>query len=186
MSDESMHADHEDALALYLQELLSGDDGAVKPAAPEKGVALSCGRVEADDERYLVFEVGDLNVALPAARISKELPFGGTLDGAENESVRVLTLPDGRVMPVIDLARLILPAALPTARGPLSQRSRALLVLDDGQWAVALGAEARLEALDVDKVVWRGSSARRMWLAGALAEHRLVLLDPDGLVGMLP
>jgi len=188
VSSDQLQSNHDDALARYLDELLSADgdaDGAVEKEQ-EPGVLLPCGHVSPEDERYYVCDVGGVGAAIPATRVSAEPAFEGTLAGKDGETLRTLTFPSGNALPVIDLAALILPPSAPATKPPLAERLRTLSVLDEGQWALASAGESRLELLDLDKVVWRGEQGSRPWLAGTLVDSRLVLLDLDALVATLP
>lgn len=198
MNPSELQAKHDDALALYLDELLDAEQAAnpapeteseLRPeqAQDEKrGVLLSCGEVLPDDERHYVCDVGAIGAAIPANRVSAEQGFEGACAGGEGEIVRLLMLPDSRTLPVVDLAALILPPSAMATQPPLSERLGTLTLLDDGHWAIASAGEGRLEALDLDDVVWRGEQGSRAWLAGTLVSSRLVLLDLDALVAMLP
>lgn len=200
MTSNDLQSSHDDALVRYLDELLGAERDAEAETATETdteaqpepeaheppGVLLSCGTVLPDDERHYVCDVGGVGAAIPATRVIKEQAFEGTPGGVEGDIVRTLTWPDGSSLLLVDLAALILPPSAPATQRPLAERLGTLTILDDGQWAIASAGEARLEALDLDKVVWRGEQSSRVWLAGTLVDRRLVLLDLDALVAVLP
>ncbi|MFP4208652.1 MAG: hypothetical protein ACLFSC_08325 [Wenzhouxiangella sp.] len=184
MSGEPKARSHQDALAAYLDELLQPEPAA--QPVPEPGVLLPCGRVLQDDPRYYLFAAAGLSLAIPAVRVSAEQPFAGAVTGDEGAVVKRLSRPAGEDVPVFDLARLMLPPSAAVLNRPLQQRASTLVMLDDGQWALAAEGAGDLEALDREQVCWRGQQATRAWLAGTVAARRLALLDLDVLAGMLP
>jgi purine-binding chemotaxis protein CheW len=152
----------------------------------ESGVQLPCGRIRPDDERYFLFAAGGLSLAIPAHRVSAERALEGHLEGPPGALVRAMQLPTGLSFPVLDLARLMLPASSPALEKPLEQRTSFLVMLDNDVWACAAETPGNLEALDLEQVCWRGEQGSRPWLAGTVAARRLVLLDLDAIAGMLP
>jgi hypothetical protein len=192
MSANQAHSNQDDALAAYLDELLSPESASTMESKPEPepepelGIALPCGRVMPDDDRHYLFAAGGLDLAVPAVRVLSEQPVEGALSESADSPVQTLTLPSGAKVPVLDLVRLMLPPSAPACQRPLAERASTVVLLDGGEWGVLGEAQGRLESLDASQICWRGDHATRAWLAGTLASRRLVLLDLDALAGLLP
>ncbi len=153
---------------------------------PEPEPPAACVPVDPGDTRHYLFEVAGLTIALPAARVTAEQRLDGEPDGAGNALIRTLEPNQGGTLPLVDLARLLLPAESPLLEAALSDRAGTVVVLDEGQWALAGAGPGRLENLAEEPVCWRSTEGGRAWLAGTLVERRLVVIDLDAIAGMLP
>ena len=146
---------------------------------------VAAGVIRADDERHYLFRLGGLSLAIPSSRICAEPALPAELSGDAGSLVWMATLPGGHQLPVVDLARLMLPEDAAELSCPLSERAALLVVLDGGAWAICAEAHGELELLDLDGVQWRGPNSRRPWLAGTLASRRCALLDLDQMAAMI-
>lgn len=200
MSEERKPADSQhSALADYLDDLLHGEpeftdfdpdpepepEPDLETAQETTEILLAAGPVAADDERHYLFPLLGLTLAIPAHRVCAEQPMPSRLDGDAGSLVCLAALGDDRVLPVLDLARLMLPGDAAELARPLTERAGLLIVLDGGAWALCAEAPGELALLDLDGVQWRGPGSQRTWLAGTLAARRCALLELDAVAAMV-
>lgn len=153
----------ERAIDSYLEALLE------EPEATGDGahVAMS--------DQYCMFDVSGLAVAVPAASVSGEVACP-PLQAASGTPSWLRRTADGERM-IVDLALLVLPTDLSPDQIPLEERCDRVLILEDGDWGIALEGLAREALITADQVCWRGPLGIRPWLAGTIAERRGVVLD---------
>lgn len=160
----------ERAIDSYLEELLEEDSG----AEDNDGPAL---------DRYRVFELSGLAVALPASRVREELPCPPLQE--QEASMRPAWLRRSthgeEELFIVDTALLVLPPDLLPEKMPAGERCGRVLILADGCWGIGLPGPAHEEVIEAGHVCWRGPRGKRPWLAGTLAETRCVLLDLDNI-----
>lgn len=129
---------------------------------------------------YHLFEVSGLLVGVPAARVSAEIPLPELQQGpAQPAWLHRVAADDDSV--IVDTALLVLPEDLAPHSIPLQERCDSILLLDDGRWGLAVEGWTHEEAIAADSVCWRGPQGKRLWLSGALASRRCVLLDLDNI-----
>ena len=167
--------DQHHALSNYLDALLSVpqvsslSQAAVAPLtipdAPEavSGASLKC----------FVFTVAGLKLALPLARVTEIVDFSACGGTPMPPQVLGSLAYDGRQVPVLDSAHIILPGSHPVPA------YRWLVVVDHGSYALACDSVAANIEVAQDAVRWRTTSTKRRWLAGTLLQHRCALLDAD-------
>lgn len=187
-----------EALQAYLEDLFgrSADPSAAEspPGAEETGgsgvvvdpvsvherpeEAGEVGQSESDrgDSMYYLFDVAGLTLAIPEVRFESEIPLPEIMTPPVGEAWRRIAETPAGPLVVVDTERLILPDR--TGEFP-DQRVRHLVVLDNGNWALAAHGAGVRENIDLFRVHWRSTSGRRDWLAGTLPEHRCVLLELD-------
>ncbi|PLW83955.1 hypothetical protein CWI75_00950 [Kineobactrum sediminis] len=163
----------EQAIDSYMSELLQ--------ELPEEPIAGSSQTAPDQANGYYLFEVLGLHVAVAGDRVDSEVALPQVLEGARDATWYCSATVAGRTVTVIDTARLMLPADLAPYNVPLAERAQRMLLLDEGEWAIAIEETGEEVAIDIQAVSWRGPTGRRAWLAGTLASKRCVLLDLDGL-----
>lgn len=134
-----------------------------------------------DGGMYYLFEVAGLTLAIPLARFESEIELPEVMTPPVGQDWRrIAETPSGPLI-VVDTAGLILQEQ---GRAFPDDRVEHLVVLDNGNWALAAHGPGVREQLDLDRVHWRSTSGRRPWLAGTLPDRRCILLDLDE-IGML-
>lgn len=162
-----------EALQTYLDQLF----GKVREDHHEDDVDVD-GELEGlnDGSMYYLFEVAGLTLAIPLARFEAEVELPEVMTPPVGQSWRrIAETPSGPLI-VIDTAGLILPQH--DGMFP-DDRVTHLVVLDDGNWALAAHGPGTREEIDLDRVHWRSTSGRRFWLAGTQPDRRCALLDLD-------
>lgn len=184
-------AANDSALSDYFDELLDSTSSAPEPQEsvpdpdPEAaGIQVAAGRIAADDERHYLFQLAGLTLALPAARISAEYQPALSCTSAGQRQY-LAQLPQGGSCRMLDLAQLLLSGNHILQEHAAAVAPAASIVLDQQTWGFHVSLPGELKMLDLDQVQWRGPHSQRPWLAGTWAARRLVLLDLDGLAGLL-
>lgn len=129
---------------------------------------------------YHLFEVSGVLVAVPAVRVSAEIPLPQLQQGPAQPAWLRRTAADAESV-IVDTALLVLPEDLAPSSIPLQERCDSVLLLDDGSWGMTVEGWTHEEAIAADSVCWRGPQGKRPWLSGALASRRCVLLDLDNI-----
>ena len=135
----------------------------VVAAAPDAGARLKC----------FVFNVAGLKLALPLARVTEIIDFAECSGTAVPPLVLGNVVYEGRDVPVLDSARIILPDRNVT---PSYQW---LVMVDHGSYALACDSVDPSMEVAHDAVRWRTHLTKRRWLAGTLLQQRCALLDAD-------
>lgn len=161
------------AIDSYMTELLQ--------EFPEEPPAANSQATSAQANRYYLIEVLGLQVGVAGGRVDSEVALPQILEESGNATWYCDATVGGRRVTVIDTARLVLPADLAPDNIPLAERAQRMLLLDEGDWAIAIEETGAEVAIDRQAVNWRGPTGRRPWLAGTLVSKRCVLLDLDGL-----
>jgi len=161
------------ALQTYLDQLF----GQVREDRHEDDVCID-GELERlnDGSQYYLFEVAGLTLAIPLARFEAEIELPEVMTPPVGQAWRrIAETPSGPLI-VIDTAGLILPQE---SQSFPDDRVTHLVVLDNGNWALAAHGPGVREEVDLDRVHWRSTSGRRFWLAGTQPDRRCALLDLD-------
>ncbi len=162
--------------------------GELQPRLPEQET-VSSGAEESSPQqeriRILLFHLSGLKMAIPMAE----------LDGIVDWPEQLVSVPDsmplyigllqekGRKIPVIDLARLIVPARL-RAQQKSSSFERILLI-GNRRWGLACNGVAEVVSVESSAVNWRKERSSRKWLAGTISCHGSALLDTVALERLL-
>lgn len=129
-----------------------------------------------DGSMYYLFDVAGLTLAIPLARFEAEIELPEVMTPPVGQAWRrIAETPSGPLI-VIDTAGLILPQQDEVFP---DDRVTHLVVLDNGNWALAAHGPGVREEIDLDRVHWRSTSGRRFWLAGTQPDRRCALLDLD-------
>lgn len=155
----------ERAIDSYLNELLE------EPGTPGDAA------LAAVSEPYRLFDVSGLAVALPAADVREDMACPALQAGPGMPPWLRRTAAGARARWIVDIALLVLPDDLSPDRTALESRCDRVLMLQDGDWGIALAGSTWELQISPDRVCWRGPLGRRPWLAGTIADSRCVLLD---------
>ena len=143
---------------------------------------------EPDSLPVQLFTVAGLKLAVPLERVESMLSSqAGLTTIAEDTGLVLGTVTcNGKVARVVDTARLLLPQE---RAGKLATdtdaRTRHLLILDDGDWALACSEVEEPVVLAEGDITRRTSAGRRPWLAGMVSSRGCALLDIDGVLRLL-
>ncbi len=90
---------------------------------------------------------------------------------------------NGQCIPVIDLARLILPARLRDQKSSLA--CQRILLIGNRCWGLACNGVSEVVSVESSAVNWRTERTSRKWLAGTIGSYGSALLDAGALEGLL-
>ena len=135
--------------------------------------------------QVLLFNLSGLKMAIPMSELD------GILDWPEHlrEAPRgvpccIGMLPvRGRDIPVIDLARVIVPARLRAGRANVGFER--LLLIGARRWGLACHGVGEVVTVESSAVNWRTERPNRKWLAGTISSHGSALLDARALEQLL-
>ncbi|WP_316364731.1 chemotaxis protein CheW [Candidatus Thiodiazotropha sp. CDECU1] len=138
------------------------------------------------DEAFqvLLFEVNGIKLGIPLSSLVGILTFSGEasqLPGQPVWSMGVIVNRDEKVV-VINSATLLMPERLDEDSSVEPQH---LLLIGDGQRALAVDRICNTLLVDKEEVRWRTGSGIRPWYAGIIIQELSVLLDVDGILKML-
>ena len=131
--------------------------------------------------QVLLFRAGGLTLAVPLVELSGVLEWPEHITPMPGHADFYLGLVNnhGIKVPVVDTARLVLPArALARLAGedPLARVNRIVLI-DEGRWGLACDQVAEVVTLEPEAVRWRTERPRQPWIAGTVVAHMCALLD---------
>ena len=168
-------------------------EAAAEPAAPAPPAVAGSGALAPAPERFdipawagepfqvLLFRAGGLTLAVPLVELSGVLEWPEHITPMPGHADFYLGLVNnhGIKVPVVDTARLVLPArALARLAGedPLARVNRIVLI-DEGRWGLACDQVAEVVTLEPGAVRWRTERPRQPWIAGTVVAHMCALLD---------
>ena len=141
------------ALIDYIDALLTEEAAPATPRLRERPLLILC------------FTVAGVPLAIPAEEVAEVRE--GNADGTAEIRHR------GRVLPVLDARRLILPADHPGRRGE-PRGGGEILVLDRLSLALRCDRVGDRQRVSPDEVVWREQCHSRPWLAGMVRGRALL------------
>ncbi|ABI56344.1 chemotaxis protein CheW [Alkalilimnicola ehrlichii MLHE-1] len=138
------------------------------------------------DFQALIFHVGGLRLAVPLIKLQSVVPFPERVTRAPGKPpwYRGLFHYRGRNVKVVDTATLVLDRHRDRLE-EADRRPRKLLVVGEGEWALACREVGEVMRLRPDQVQWRTRRGRRRWLAGTVREHLCALMDTDAFAELL-
>ncbi|MEW8201950.1 MAG: chemotaxis protein CheW [Candidatus Thiodiazotropha endolucinida] len=137
-----------------------------------------------DAFQVLLFEVNGIKLGIPLSSLRGILPFSGEasqLPGQPAWSSGVIVNREEKVV-VVNSARLLMPERLDESS---AVRPQHLLLIGDGQRALAVDTICNTLMVDKEEVRWRSGSGIRPWYAGIIIQELSVLLDVDGILNIL-
>ncbi len=161
-----------------------------EPAAreePRQGTLLAAERPvsELNLLQVLLFDLSGLKMAIPMSELDGILDWPRRLaEAADDDSLCIGVLPtQGAGIPVIDLARLIVPARLRAHRPPAGFER--ILLVGGRRWGLACHGVGDVVTVESSAVNWRRERPNRKWLAGTISCHGSALLDARALEPLL-
>lgn len=130
--------------------------------------------------RALLFRVGDYRFALPLVLMRGVAVLEQAPHRVPGQAAWHLGIAHSRGTRVTLVELGLLVGVDARCRG-----MRYLLLLGDGQWALACDAIEEAVLVDSDDVRWHRGRDKRAWLAGFLVQQMCVLLDGEALYGAM-
>lgn len=133
--------------------------------------------------QLLRFELNGVKLVIPLMSLKGIIPLSGTpsrLPGQPLWSLGVVLNRDTKVV-AVDTRRLLMPDGEFETRPNYTH----LLLFGEGDQGLAVDAIGDTVILDKEAIRWRGGSANQPWYGGILIEELSVLLDIEGVKGML-
>ena len=133
--------------------------------------------------QLLRFELNGVKLVIPLMSLKGIIPLNGTLShlpGQPPWSLGVMLNRDTKVV-VVDTRRLLMPDGEFEARPSYTH----LLLFGEGDQGLAVEAIGDTVTLDKEAIRWSGGKANQPWYGGILIEELSVLLDIEGVMGML-
>ncbi len=138
--------------------------------------------------QILLFKVAGLGLAVPLIELNGILEWTDEVTPLPGHAEFYLGLLHHRErsVPVVDPARLVLPADRQAALvGDPRERVSRIVLIDEGRWGLACDEVSEVVTVRPDQVRWRSSRTRRRWLAGTVVDHMCALLDTRAFAQLL-
>lgn len=136
----------------------------------------------------MLFKVGELSLALPMQEMIGVVEWNEIKPEADSAGVQLgFCQHNGLPVPVVDTARLVLPASMvgDLAGDKPSARVTRVVIIEDGRLGLACDSVHEIITLKPEDIRWHTARTRRQWLAGTSVELMCALLDTGGLVKLL-
>jgi purine-binding chemotaxis protein CheW len=91
----------------------------------------------------------------------------------------------GQNVQVVDIAEIIMPDDRRANICSANERTKYLILIDGGQFGIAVDSISQVLTLERDDVRWRSNNSRRPWLAGTVVDKMCALLELDQLCRQL-
>ena len=91
----------------------------------------------------------------------------------------------GKNVQVVDIAKIIIPDDRRASIAPANERTKYLVLIDDGKFGLAADSISEVLSLDPDYVRWRPSNSRRPCLAGTVVDKMCAFLEMTELCSQL-
>lgn len=135
--------------------------------------------------QVLTFSLGKVRLAVPLSSLNGILSLEQQptqLPGQPDWSLGVVINHDSKVV-VVDTQQVLMPEQAMDAVPPSGLKH--LLLIGEGSRGLAVESLQGTEILDKSAIRWRGGQGIHPWYAGIVIEELTVMLDVDGLMGML-
>lgn len=137
----------------------------------------------------MLFKVAGLSLAVPLVELNGVVEWTGEVTEMPGHSpfyMGLMTHLD-KSIPVVDTARLVLPAEKlgQLAGDDAKTRVKRVVLIDEHRWGLACDEVNEVITLEPDQVRWRTSRTKRAWLAGTVVEHMCALVDGKAFSAML-
>ena len=149
------------------------------------------GRPEWANEPFqvMLFNVAGLSLAVPLVELNGVVEWTGEVTEMPGHSAFYMGLMThlDKSIPVVDTARLVLPAEKlgELAGDDPKDRVKRVVLIDEHRWGLACDEVNEVITLEPDQVRWRSSRTKRAWLAGTVVEHMCALVDGKAFSAML-
>ncbi len=181
------------ALTSYLDMLLAEVDELLQAPSPVEVEVLDAVPSPSEGLRFspnwsktpfqtLLFEVEGVSLAVPLVCLSEVAAWDGQCAAVPKQPKWMLGVLMRRdeLVGIIDTAQLIMPER---SGGECSKGY--LLLVDEGRIGLVVDRVCETTTLVRGDVCWAREASRRVWMAGVMIEQLVVLLEVDGLVGMI-
>jgi len=137
----------------------------------------------------MLFKVAGLSLAVPLVELNGVVEWNDDVTEMPGHAPFYMGLMQhlDKSIPVIDTARLVLPAeklAQLAGDDPRARVKRVVLI-DEHRWGLACDEVNEVITLQPDQVRWRTSRTKRAWLAGTVVDHMCALIDGVAFSAML-
>lgn len=134
--------------------------------------------------QVLLFKVNGITMGIPLIALKGILKFDGKmsqLPGQPDWSLGVALNREEKVI-VVDSVRLFMPERLNEDERIAPQQ---LLIIGEGDRALAVDSICDTLNIEKEAVRWRSGIPNKPWYAGIIIQELSVLLDVDGVLGLL-
>ena len=137
----------------------------------------------------MLFKVAGLSLAVPLVELNGVVEWTNDVTEMPGHSpfyMGLMTHLD-KSIPVVDTARLVLPAEKlgQLAEDDPAKRVKRVVLIDEHRWGLACDEVNEVITLEPDQVRWRTSRTKRAWLAGTVVDHMCALVDGKAFSAML-
>lgn len=137
----------------------------------------------------MLFKVAGLSLAVPLVELNGVVEWSDDVTEMPGHApfyMGLMTHLD-KSIPVIDTARLVLPAEKlgELAGDDPRKRVKRVVLIDEHRWGLACDEVNEVITLQPDQVRWRTSRTKRAWLAGTVVDHMCALVDGPAFSAML-
>lgn len=137
----------------------------------------------------MLFNVAGLSLAVPLVELNGVVEWTDEITEMPGHApfyMGLMTHLD-KSIPVIDTARLVLPAEKlgQLAGDDPRARVKRVVLIDEHRWGLACDEVNEVITLNPDQVRWRTSRTKRAWLAGTVVDHMCALVDGPAFSAML-
>lgn len=162
------------------EPVLPATQSATEPRVPAAEAGVQRPDWAVSPFQILLFKVAGLGLAVPLIELNGILEWTDEVTPMPGHADFYLGLLHHRErsVPVVDPARLVLPADRQAAlAGDPRERVSRIVLIDEGRWGLACDEVSEVVTVRPDQVRWRSSRTRRRWLAGTVVDHMCALLD---------
>lgn len=137
--------------------------------------------------QILLFKVNGVLLGVPLTVLGGILKWSDKINAMPGMPTWILgmLLDRGHRILVMDTARILMPGRINNCPCDNCSRSGYVLLIQGTHWGLSVDELASTMLLQPYQVKWRDREDKRSWFAGVIVEQLSVLLDVDGLIGML-
>lgn len=134
----------------------------------------------------LMVIVGSISLAIPAEKVLGTMAWEYSSSDSTVPVLDTLVSPDGQMVTVIDVARIVLPRdQWPQDRGADNGGMHPLVLVARGQFGLLVDSLKGDKTIASREVTWRSAKTRRTWLAGTSKAQACAVLDVDALLRLM-
>lgn len=131
----------------------------------------------------LSFQVAGVTLAAPLEMLDGIIELNESITELPGYAPWVMgLLPNrGKNVQVVDIAKIIMPDDRRATIAPANERTKYLVLIDDGKFGLAADSISKVLNLDPSDVRWSRKTNRRPWLAGTVIDQMCALLEMEQL-----
>lgn len=134
----------------------------------------------------LMVVVGSISLAIPVEKVLGTMAWEHHRSDSTVPILDTLVSSDGRLVTIIDVARIVLPRdQWPQNRRKDNGSMFPLVLVADGQFGLLVDRLNGEKTIVSQQVTWRSEATQRPWLAGTSTSLACALLDVDALLGLM-